>query len=45
MAELRGILGLCLVALMLALSTAAAFADDNGGSEPDHETGDLNSSN
>ncbi len=45
MAEIRRIVGLCLVALVLALTTAAAFVDDDGSSEPDHEIGDLNSKN
>ena len=45
MAGIRRILGLCLIVLVLAVSTSAAFADDSGGSEADHEIGDLNSSN
>lgn len=41
--RIRRILSLVIVALFLAFSVSAAFADDNGAG--DHETGDLNSLN
>ena len=43
MVQIRRALSVAFIALILALSASAAFADDNGGG--DHEIGDLNSSN
>jgi hypothetical protein len=39
--RIRKVLSLAIIALFLALSVSAAFADDNGAG--DHEVGDLNS--
>ena len=46
MVQIRTALSVAFIALILALSASAAFADDNGGGDHggDHEIGDLNSS-